>query len=627
MCAITGIIRFDGNVDAVILQQMSDSQILRGPDESGCYIDSHVGLAHRRLSVIDVDSGQQPMTIANGACTIVYNGEIYNFLDVKHELIGLGVEFCTDSDTEVILRAYQQWGIEACLDKIEGMFAFAIYDKTKQKVFLVRDRFGEKPLYYIQQEHQFMFTSELKAIQSVCGNLSIDRTALNLFLTLSYIPAPYTIYQNVRKMMPGHFFEIDLSTRVYVNQKYYDVAQESKQSISDPNVAIKKIRELVSNSIQKRMISDVPIGAFLSGGIDSSIVCCMMSKFSEVPVKSFSIGFKEKEYDESDRAKIVVNYIHSNHIQYTLDYSDVINILDEIILYYDEPFGDSSAIPSYYVAKLAKNDVKVVLTGDCADELFGGYEKYLANYYVKRYQRVPKAFRLIFERLVEACPVTSRTNRLLRKIKKVIRNSHYSGFDLYYNMLCQGFDEQSRENLLKPGYFVRIKSLYKKAWDELPEKFSFLQKEQIMDVKGVLEGDMFPKVERACMHNSIENRSPFIDKRVLSYAIDLCDELKINGKTKKFILKEAFRDVLPDEIVSLPKSGFEVPVDYWFKNELKEDLLRLLSKEFIEKQNLFNYDFVREIIDEHLSGKENYKSQLWNLYVFQKWYTKHYIVS
>jgi asparagine synthase (glutamine-hydrolysing) len=372
------------------------------------------------------------------------------------------------------------------------------------------------------------------------------------------------------------------------------------------------------------MVSDVPIGAFLSGGVDSSIVCCMMSQFSEVPIKTFSIGFKEKEYDESERAKIVADHIHSDHTQFTLDYSDVINILDDIILYYDEPFGDSSAIPSYYVAKLAKKDVKVVLTGDCADELFGGYEKYLAEYYISKYRKVPKLIRSFFESCVRYCPVTPSTNRILRKIKKVVRNSKCSGFDLYYNMLCQGFDDESRKSLLKPDLFENIKDLYHRAWDELPDDCSFLQKEQIMDVKGVLEGDMFPKVERACMHNSLENRSPFIDKRVLSYAINLSDELKINGKTKKYILKEAFKDVLPEEILKFPKSGFEVPVDYWFMHELKDDLKSLLGKELIDRQNIFDYEYVSSVLDKHLSRKENFKGQLWNLFVFQKWYTKIY---
>ena len=624
MCAISGIIEFGGDVDAMMLRKMSDQQILRGPDESGIYIDHQVGLAHRRLSVIDVNSGQQPMSIANGTCTIVYNGEIYNFLEIKHELIELGIEFCTDSDTEVVLCAYQQWGIETCLDKMEGMFAFAIYDKTKQKVFLARDRFGEKPLYYMQQGQQFVFASELKALQTVCGKRPIDKTALNLFLSLSYIPAPYTIYQGIRKMMPGHFFEIDLRTLEFVDHKYYDVLQEKMQLISDRDFAIKKIRDLVSDSIHKRMVSDVPIGAFLSGGIDSSIVCCMMSKFSEVPIKTFSIGFKEKEYDESERAKIVADHIHSDHTQFTLDYSDVINILDDIILYYDEPFGDSSAIPSYYVAKLANNDVKVVLTGDCADELFGGYEKYLADYYVNKYRKVPKLIRYLFELCVKYCPVTPITNRILRKVKKVVRNSKCSGFDLYYNMLCQGVDDASRKKLLKPESFENIKDLYHRAWEELPSDCSFLQKEQLMDVKGVLEGDMFPKVERACMHNSLENRSPFIDKRVLSYAINLCDELKINGKSKKYILKEAFKGVLPEEILKFPKSGFEVPVDYWFMHELKDDLKSLLGKDLIDRQNIFDYEYVSSVLDKHLSRKENFKGQLWNLFVFQKWYTKIY---
>ncbi len=624
MCGIACIIDFKNKVDSNSILEMADKMSFRGPDEKGSFVDNHIGLGHRRLSVIDVKSGQQPMSINDENYVIVYNGETYNFYDVRDKLKKEGIFFNTESDTEVILQAYRFWGIGRCLEELEGMWAFAIYDRIQQKVFVARDRYGEKPLYYQRDKNRFIFASELKAFQPNSSKYKIDETALNLFLSLCYIPAPYTIYEGIRKMMPGHYFEINLKDGSLVDHQYYDVKNEIGNSINDIQYASDRIKDILIDSVKKRMISDVPMGAFLSGGIDSSIVCCLMSKLSKDPINTFSIGFHEKDYDETERAKIVVDHINSNHTQFTLDYSDVLSLLDDIILYYDEPYGDSSAIPSYYVAKLAKEKVSVALTGDCADELFGGYEKYLANYYVEIYRKVPKPIRKIFESMVSACPVTPSTNNLLRKVKKVIRNSQLSGFDLYYSMMTLGCNDHQRKELLVQEKYVNVKEIYSKMWKSLPDELSYLQKEQVMDIKGVLEGDMFPKMDRACMHVSLENRAPFIDRRILKLALNLADELKINGKKKKVLLKEAFKDVLPKEILNFKKSGFGVPVDYWLKNELREEMLRLLSKEAIEKQGLFNYDYINKIVEDHLNNKENHKSLLWNLFVFQKWYTEIY---
>lgn len=624
MCAISGIIDFSNSVVKEELEELSNAMELRGPDDFGVIVENHVGLGHRRLAIIDVKSGQQPMSIEDDKYVIVYNGETYNFLDIKAELIELGASFSTESDTEVILWAYKLLGLNECLKRLDGMYAFAVYDKVENKVFLVRDKFGEKPIYYSFENNKLTFASELKAFHPNSDKYMIDKTALNLFMSLSYIPAPYTIYQGIKKMVAGHYFEIDVNNGKLTDHLYFDVRDEISEEVSDLGEAKTAIQTLLRDSIKKRMISDVPLGAFLSGGIDSSIVCCLMSELSKEPINTFSIGFKEKDYDETERANLVVQHIKSNHTQYTLDYADVLGILDDIILYYDEPYGDSSAIPSYYVAKLAKEKVSVVLTGDCADELFGGYEKYLAEYYTRKYNSYPKAIRAIFEFLVNRCPITPRTNNFLRKAKKVIRNSKSSGFDLYYNMMCLGFSDEHREKLLKGDIFDDVKRIYKKMWDGMPANCTYLQKEQLMDSKGVLEGDMFPKMDRACMHVSLENRAPFIDGRIYKLAINLSDNLKLNGNNKKYLLKEAFKNILPEGTLTFKKSGFGVPVDYWFRNELKEELGGLLEKELIEKQGLFNYDFVHKLFEDHIEGKENYKFQLWNLYVFQKWYFKIY---
>lgn len=623
MCAISGIISLTGkNVNESTLKLMSDKMILRGPDESGVFVSNGVGLAHRRLSIIDTATGQQPISIDNGNIIIVYNGEVFNFREIRDGLEKEGCSFKTSSDTEVVVNAYKYYGIEKCLEMLEGMYAFAIYDKNINKIYVVRDKLGEKPLYYYQDNDNFYFASELKAFEPSFKKFSIDKMALNLFMSIAYIPAPRTIYKEVKKLEQGHYLEFD-ENRKYVDHQYYDVVKiKLEKSSDDYETAKAKIRSMVEESVNKRMVSDVPIGAFLSGGIDSSIVCAVMSKYSEKPIKTFSIGFEQKEYDESDRAKLLAEHIGANHTQFTLRFNDVLNILDDILLYYDEPYGGSSAIAAYYVAKLAAKDVKVVLTGDCADELMGGYEKYLGTYYTTRYNKIPNFLRKPFEYIVYHMPVNSRTNNFLRKAKKVIHHSKDTGFELYYDFLCVAYNDEERAKLMKD--FVDTKSYYKELYDRIDPNLSFLQKQQLMDVGRVLEGQMFVKVDRACMHVSLENRAPFIDSAIMNYALSMDDEYKIKGRNKKRILKDAFKDLLPAETLKFSKRGFRVPVDYWLKNELKDELLKLSSKDFIEKQGLFDYNYIKELVDAHLSQKENNRNKLWNFYVFQKWYVHTY---
>ena len=626
MCGIVGIINLKGKS---VEDRKNDLQImierlrLRGPDGVGICVDKHVGLAHRRLSIIDVKGGGQPMSIEEGNIIITYNGEVYNFREIRHELEQEGATFKTESDTEVIALAYKYYGIEKCLSKLQGMFAFAIYDKKNNSVILARDSYGVKPLYYRIKNEYLEFASELKAFAPSLKDYRINKKALNLFLTLSYIPSPYTIYEGIDKMRPGHYMTIDASGKINVKQyfKVTDPIEDRREN--DYEASKQKLKELVFASVKKRLVSDVPVGTFLSGGIDSSIVTCVMGKLQKEPVKTFSIGYEEQDYDESDRAELVAKHIGAEHHKYILRYDDVLKALDEIILYYDEPYGDSSSIPSYYVAQQASQEVKVVLTGDCADELFGGYEKYLVDYYVNKYKKTPEVLRTLFEGCVNLIPVNKHTNHLLRKIGKVVRSSKMTGFDLYYSMLSIGFMDDMRKELLKPEHYEDIKVDYKKEYEGLDSNMTFLQKEQLMDMGKMLEGQMFPKVDRACMHCSLENRAPFIDGEIVKFALNIPDAFKIFGKDKKRILKETFKDILPEQTVGFSKKGFDVPVDYWFRNELKDELSSLLNEDFIENQGLFNYAFVNNLLKEHLCRKKNNKELLWNLFVFQKWYCKN----
>ena len=622
MCAISGILSFDrNNYNGLLVQEMNQTMTFRGPDHQDVFQEGWVTLGHTRLSILDLSTGDQPMTSVDGKVTIVFNGEIYNFLDVKDECLKLGYKFNTTSDTEVIIAGYQLWGIEGVLTRLEGMFAFCIYDRSKNLIFIARDRFGEKPLYYQKENGKFTFASELKAFRPNLKKYSLDKEAMNMFFALSYIPAPYCIYQEIRKLEAGHYMQIDSDINVE-DRCYYNLADRIKEPITDSYEEAKKhIRDLVYDSVRMRMIADVPTGSFLSGGIDSSIVSTVMAELSKEPIQTFSIGFKEKDFDESERAQLVADRIKSKHKLHYLDFNDVVDCLSEIVDYYDEPFSDSSAIPSYYVAKLAHEKVKVVLTGDSADEIFAGYNKYVGRYYANKFRNLPSIVKKAVIFFKDHCPVNQHTNILIRKLRKLIATAESSDFEIYYNLMCMGFSDDKRLKLLK-GDFFDVKALIKKTYDECPSE-ELLNKEQYCDVKYVLEGQMFTKVDRACLHNSLENRTPILDTRIVEYSLRMNPEYRLLVTNKKRIFKDAFKDMLPDDATKFSKKGFGVPVGYWLRNELKSELDSYIDKSFIEQQGLFNYDFLKEIYDKHMSGAEYNDATLWNLFVFQRWYNKN----
>lgn len=621
MCGIIGAyINKSNDLDVEKFNIIRDKLSYRGPDSGGTFNHNNIFLGHRRLSIIDLDTGNQPMFDAKGEISIVFNGEIYNFLTIKEELKTLGVIFKTNSDTEVILEGYLAWGLEDCLKRLEGMYAFSIWDNQKKKLFVVRDKFGEKPLYYTQDENGVYFASELKAIVPFIYKTKISKKALNLFFSLTYIPAPYTIYENVFKLEPGYFLEI--SDSGVQEKQFYNLLEQfeeaDKHKIQSYEEAKKQLRDLLFESVRLRMVSDVPLGAFLSGGIDSSIVSAIMSNVSEKPVNTFSIGFKEKAYDESERAKLVADHIQSNHHVYFVDHNDLLGIVDETLSYFDEPFGDSSAIPSMIVAKKAREKVTVVLTGDCADELFGGYEKYLAKHYTDKYNAYPKIARKAFESFVKLIPHANATNHTLRKMKKVITSASLQPDEQYKQLCSLGYNVEEKSKLLKPNFAEDVsqhitKYFNERSGDELSKTF-------YSDVKLVLEGDMLTKVDRACMLNSLEARVPFLDSKIVEFSARLPHVFKILGTDKKKILKETFADLLPEEALTFSKKGFGIPIRIWFQKELKEELLSLLSEDFLICQNIFNISYVNKIVEEHMSNKENHSSKLWQLFVFQKWY-------
>lgn len=623
MCGIYGFL--SKKYTQAQLETATNSLEKRGPDSLGYYFESPLGLGHRRLSIIDLSSGGQPMFSEDKNIVIVFNGEIYNFQSIKKELAILGCNFLTSSDTEVIIKAYQAWGLQGCLDKLEGMFAFALWDEKLLKLFVVRDRYGEKPLYYTSNKEGFFFASELKALKEHYSKEKLSKTALNLFFSLSYIPAPHTIYKDVFKLQPGNYLEIE-NNGEYKIKKFYDlksvVQKNHNNLIKDYEQAKKELRQLLFASVEERMISDVPLGSFLSGGIDSSIVSAIMAKLSDQPIKTFSIGFKEKEYDESERAALVANHIGSEHTLHILGHEDLLAVVDETLAYFDEPFGDSSAIPSMMVAKKAREKVTVVLTGDCADELFGGYDKYLGKHYAEKYASYPSFVRTIFEKGVQWIPHNNYTNHTLRKVKKVIKAASLTPENRYLSLSSLGFQKTEKNDLLNDTFQEDVSIEILKQFnslgisDELTQTF-------YSDIHLVLEGDMLAKVDRACMINSLEARVPFLDSKIVDFSFKLPHEFKIQGTNKKRILKETFSDLLPEETMNFSKKGFGIPIRLWFQNELKTELLDLLNKELLQLQNIFNLEYIQKLIDEHMSNQENHASKLWQLYVFQKWYNKN----
>ena len=622
MCGIVGAVNktFSDAVFATLVAQLQQ----RGPDDSGSFIDEVVAFGHRRLSILDLDTGQQPMFSADKSVVIIFNGEIYNYLELRQELVVEGVTFLTRSDTEVLLKAYLQYGIDGMLERVEGMFAFALHDFHIRQTYVARDRFGEKPLYYLEQSDSFVFASELKALTPLLENKQIDKSALNFFLSLTYIPAPYSIYKSIKKMLPGTYFCISAKGTITKVVKYYNLAERIQNRDTYDNFSEAKtvVQDLLRKSVRQRMIADVPIGAFLSGGIDSSIISILMNEATTNAINTFSIGFKEKVYDESDRAKIVADQIQAQHHTKTVQSKDMLEIVDDVIDYYDEPYGDSSAIPAFYLSQLASEKVKVVLTGDCADELFGGYEKYLADYYAKRYNLLPGWLRKLVAFLVDQIPFNRFTNVWQRKLKKVIDNASYSSFDLHYRLMCLGFQDEERQELLTADHFVETKQEIEKIYFAAPTKDQ-LGKSSYTDIHILLEGDMLTKVDRICMRHSLESRVPFLDTQLVEAALRIPSQHKIKNRNKKYVLKEAFKDILDPRTISYRKKGFGSPVDVWFKYELQSELREALDEEVLKAQGFFDPELVKRLLEEHLSGKQNHKSKLWNLFVFQKWYKKN----
>lgn len=624
MCGINGLI-FKAPAGDIYseINLMNNEIIHRGPDDDGIYtVDNKIAMGMRRLAIIDLETGKQPIYNDDKSLVIVFNGEIYNFLELRKALEDKGVSFNTHSDTEVILKLYELYGT-ACFAMLNGMFAFSIHDKKKNQLVIVRDRFGEKPLYYTANDDRFIYASELKSIVKLAPEIKeISDKSLYLFFTLTYIPAPYSIYKDVFKIKPGNYITVDTESLHVEEKNYWDIKLDSQEEFGDYDSAKKELRSLLFDSVEKRMIADVPVGVFLSGGVDSTIVAAVMSNVSGKKINTFSIGYKNKRYDESGRAAIVADHIHSVHHEYILDYREILDEVDTIILNYDEPFADSSCLPTYYVSKQTAKHVKVALTGDGGDEVFGGYNKYQIHSYGKVYQSIvprPIHKKIVRPLFNKGFRLSADSKSLFAKAKKMVNAFDDDVISTHLNIISLGFQKEQLQQLFNNKNLVEAESL-KAIFPFASLTASRLKIARYIDKNISLEGDMLVKVDRASMLCSLECRAPFLDHRLMEFSYAIPDNYLIKGSNKKRILKDTFEDLLPAGFFNAPKSGFEVPVAHWFRNELKDDLLKTLSEENLGKHQLFDKNYVKSLILEHVRFITDHSFKLWSLYCFQKWY-------
>ncbi len=621
MCGICGYINFDKQDYAreQDIRRMCDVIVHRGPDEDGYFVHDNVALGMRRLSIIDLQTGRQPIANEDKSIWIVYNGEIYNFPELRKELEAKGHIFRTRTDTETIVHAYEEWGVD-CPNRFNGMFAFAIWDDRRKQLFLARDRIGIKPLYYYFDEHRLVFGSELKSIvQLPTVPRELDLEALDLFLTYEYIPAPYSILKGIRKLPPGHLL-LAKEGKIETHQYWEVHFQENGRSFEDYK---EELLDILQDSVKKRLISDVPLGAFLSGGIDSSTIVALMSRVMDQPVKTFSIGFENQTYNELDYARTIAKHFNTDHHELIIQ-PDALAWTEKLVYMLDEPFGDFSIFPTYLVSKMAREHVKVVLSGDGGDELFGGYETYIADWTDRAYRRmVPEVVReKMIAPIAAWLPPTEKKKGLINRIKRFVEGSHLPE-DLEHTRWMTFLAEEEKAKFYSEDVVMArngrtaydfMRQYFRKAATRDP-----LNRQLYVDIKTYLVDDILVKVDRMSMAVSLEARVPFLDHRVVEFSARVPGEYKLNKNRTKIILKEALKELLPPEIIHRGKEGFSIPIKSWIKKELKPLMLDVLSPETIKRDRLFNPAYVQRLIDEHLANKENHSHRLWALMVFHIW--------
>ncbi|MCH7615526.1 MAG: asparagine synthase (glutamine-hydrolyzing), partial [Nitrospinae bacterium] len=622
MCGICGKVYFDPDrwVTEGELLPMADTLIHRGPDGGGVWIKGNVGLAHRRLAIIDLrEEANQPMSNEDRTVWVTFNGEIYNFLELRHELEGKGHVFRTNSDTEVIVHAYEEYG-RACVSHLRGMFAFAIWDVRTQTLFLARDRVGKKPLYYFVGPDRFVFGSEIKAILAD-GSVPVepDPFAIDHFLALQYIPAPMTAFKGVRKLPAAHWLE--LRNGHFEIGRYWKLHYEPKRQISVPD-AMAELKWHMAEAVRIRMVSDVPLGAFLSGGVDSSAVVAFMARENPQPVKTFCVGFDDAEFDERIFSRMVADQYRTHHQELVVN-PKVVDILPRLVWHFDEPFGDSSAVPSYLISELTRQHVTVVLNGDGGDENFAGYDRYITDRLVRNVDYIPVGIRRWVNAFIQKFPTQWRRQGAMRKVSRVAEvlaqepgrryaqwGAHFSPTErqsIYSESFQDAISDSDPEDL-----FVKIFA----ASDANDSTDTALD----ADVNLYLADDLLVKMDRVTMAHSLEARSPFLDHVLMEFVATLPPQFKLAGREKKYLLKESLRGVVPDCVLDRPKMGFCVPLARWFREDLREMAYDLLLSTQTLQRGYFRPAKVEELLQEHSQGQRDHAAQLWDLLVLELWH-------
>jgi len=601
MCGIVG---FNWR-DEKLIEEMMVAVQHRGPDESGCYLDDRVSLGHQRLKVIDLLTGRQPIHNEGNSVQIVFNGEIYNYLELKESLLGKGHRFYTNTDTEVIVHAYEEYGTD-CVKCFEGVFAFAIWDKNQKHLFLARDRLGVKPLYYYHQGNRFVFASELKAILEYEGiKREVDLGALNEFFTYRYVPGERTLIENIYKLLPGHLLILK-EGKVQTSQ-YWDLVE----NISDKSEEyyVERLRELLRKSVKQRLVSDVPLGVFLSGGLDSTCVLALMSELTD-NIKTFSVGFGGEGKDELEHARFVSRHFGTDHHEINIGEKDL-SLLPEMVWYLDEPIGDAATLPIYALSKMAKKEVTVVLAGEGGDELFAGYDNYRIMMLGHNIARLlPSCLRQSLSSTIGKCfSEDSNAKRVLNLLAARGEVEQYLTVISLFN-----------ENELR-----RLGDLYwdKAAGNYLSAEAKLLNKLLYFGMKTWLPNDFFVKADRMTMAHAVEERVPILDHSIAEFAFTIPPRLKLKGLTGKYIFKKAMAGLVPDQIINRRKHGFNVPADYWFRHSLRDILTRLLRE---SRHDYYNREYILNLLTKFQGSKGSYNinflnaQKLWSILIFEIWH-------
>lgn len=615
MCGLLGIVDYKKSINTNLFNEMLNSLKHRGPDDEGIEVFSldscSIFLGHRRLSIIDISSnGHQPMLYEHLA--IIYNGEVYNFKDIRQDLISEGYSFGSNSDTEVILKSYHFWGID-CVERFRGMFAFAIYDSKQQEIIIFRDRAGVKPLYYSLTDNALIFSSELRPLLNYPDfNKEIDFEAVSSYLQFGYIHAPKTIFKTVQKLLPGHYLKYDIKSKVLVKNCYWNINDFYENQVAREDIT-EKLEATIIEAFNLRMIADVPVGVFLSGGIDSSLVAAIVQKYSKMPINTFTIGFEDKKYDESNYAKEIAKYLGTNHTELICNKEDALAIIMKLPKIFDEPFADSSAIPTVLVSELAKKQVSVVLSGDGGDELFCGYPSYvLMEKRFERLSKVPfrKTLKTISNTITTPVFIQNRFNgKLYNRFIKVKNMLDHDDIVNTFKVANSVFSKDEIKRLIRADYFFS---------KDIPATTSNLEKMMISDFKGYLPDDLMVKIDRSTMSASLEGREPLLDHKIIEFAASL----PVSYKKDKEILKSILGHYIPEELFLRKKQGFGIPINDWLREDLKYLLDQYLGESLIRKYNIFDYDYISKLLEAFYVGK-NDDNKVWVLLMFQMWLSEN----